>query len=149
MVLGLNTAIFFATILTGAVASADVIVRVQVMEGQDPAEPTTQPAAVAGNPQEAKTVSTVETLTDAAGRFLARTSVGSQVIELKGSITPLVGSDRNRVRVTFSNRSDLDRQEINTNVELPLNQPRTIGGLHTSAGQSRSIVLTIANEPAK
>ena len=125
MVHRLHAVIVLASNLIVGIARAEVIVRVQVLE-------------------ENNATSTVETLADASGRFLARMSLGHQIIELNGNIKTL-DEDRRRVQVSYLDDAQGSTRRVSTNIELPNDQPRVIGKLLGGTGQW-SIVLTIVNE---
>jgi hypothetical protein len=151
MVMRLHAVVFLATILAGGIASADVIVRVE-MKDEKAEAPDKAPAkapAAANNPPRADADIRIETLADARGKFLARTRVGKQVIELKGSLKQN-GKDGYRAAVSFSDQTDgRGQHQVSTNVELPLDKPHLIGKMLGDT-VNRSILLTITNdEPAK
>jgi hypothetical protein len=138
------TIVVLAMSLAGGVASADVILRVQVLEEKagDPA--ARAPADAPADPPKVDAILTMETLAPVGGSFLARTSVGKQKIELKGKVKQNNANDPYRVSVNFSDAAEGTGQQVATTVELRLDQPHVIA---KSGG--RSIVLTICNEPAK
>lgn len=151
MVLRLFTFITLVTLLLCGNVLAEVTIRVQVLDDRTPA-PQNPSADALAQPQ-GDPVVTIETLADAGGNFLARTTLGKQVIELKGSVTPLQ-SDRSRVRVNFSNQAGdptggVGTQAISTNIELSPGKPHVLTRLHGPSGGQRQIVLTIVSDPAK
>jgi hypothetical protein len=105
IVIRLHAAIVLATILAGGIASADVIVRVQVFEEKAKTPAATQPASAAPNRQQSDAALTVETSAPVGGSFLARTSSDQHTVELKGSVKQN-GSDPYSVRVKFSDLTE-------------------------------------------
>lgn len=125
-----------AAVLSFGMAAADVVVRVEVV-GEKP---------VAGEPVTQETLMTLETLPDASGAFLARTTLGKQVIEIKGTVKP-TNQDRRRVSLKFSDRGELSLQQISANAELIADQPKTVGGLKGPKEEEREIILTLVTAP--
>jgi hypothetical protein len=122
-----------ALLTFGAAASSrgDIVVRVEVKESGEKADPAT--------------ALTVETLAGATGQFATKTAVGKDTVELKGDVKKSETGEY-RVRVTFKNTRPAGAQEVSTNVILSAGKPKQIGGLQ-GAGTERSVVLTL-EEPA-
>jgi len=129
--------LLIATILAcfATLSRADVVVRVEV-KVKDPNQKA-----------DANPALSVETLAGTTGQFSSKTTVGKQTIELKGDLKR--GDDgQYRVRVSFSDLAEGSVQQVTTNIILPPNKPREIGGLVGADGQ-RSVVLALDDKPAK
>ena len=128
----MNKLALLAMILTGAMtaaANADIVVRVQVFHEAEDADPQAVPQGEASM--------TLETQATAAGRFLSRTRLGKQTIELKGNVKH--GDDgTDRVSITFTEQAPGEQRQLSTSLMLKPDQPHVVG----KAGD-RKVVLTI------
>lgn len=131
-------------LVLGGLALGEVVIRVQVFEeaGQMPA---TQPA---GGQKEA--VLTVETLANGGGAFMAKTSLGKETIQVKGTINAMENG-RHRVKVSFSDQVGrspgmVNTQEVSSSIEVSLDKPQVIGGLRGPHAGVRTVVLTVADQ---
>ena len=122
-----------ATIFTALIAAsvdADVVVRVQVFHEAADADPLAVPQGEASM--------TLETQATAGGRFLSRSRLGKQTIELKGSIKRDGDDGTDRVSVTFSEQAPGEQRQLGTSLMLKPDQPHVVG----KSGE-RKVVLTI------
>ena len=143
MAIGLRAAVVLFAILTCGVASADVVVRVQVVEGPVRAEDA---AAADDGPGQAETLLSIETLARPGGAFRSRTEVGGRIVELKGSLKP--GGERSyTVAVAFSSKGPDGGQEVTTNLLVTIGKPVVLAKL-VGAGRERSALLTIVEDGA-
>jgi hypothetical protein len=136
----------FSLILAcGALAAANDIVEVRMVETATPLQPTTKPAADAARevPKNAKVLLSIEALADSGGDAQAKCSIGDDTtIILEGHLKVSTDGMR-RLEITFSRRNSQGSHEVRgANVVLGLNDPKVIGGL-TTAKFSYLIVATV------
>jgi hypothetical protein len=135
--IGLRLVAVWVAALMSGVAWADVVVRVEIVEGKpEAAEAKKVPAG--------ETTLTVETLADAGGNFRTRTRVGKRTIELKGTVKQSDG-DRRRIQVDFSDSEDGLGQQVTTTLLMKTNEPRVVSKLEGDSSQ-RAILLTIVDD---
>jgi len=141
------------TLLACSAARAAVLVELKVVEVPAAAtsnQPTSRPAsALPAAPKDARLLLSTQTLARPREPFLTCTTVGEQVIQLKGELHGRSDTGRYLVSLDYSYRSSTSNEQITSSIMLKPGEPVTIGGLLNPGQASRLIVLTLSDQPAE